>query len=334
MKLSLYWEANGAGKSTLLRTIGGICRGQFSGTIAMDGQPICGRGSDKIVECGLALVPEGRAIFGDLSVAENLKLGAYAARARDDERRNLQRVMGLFPKLDERRHQIARTMSGGEQQMVAIGRAMMSNPSILLLDEPSLGLSPILCKELFSNLGRIKNAGIGILLVEQNARQSLAIADRGYLLENAHIVHEDSAKNLAGDPAVQKAYLGVASIKADGADKTIPLPVTPAQIAADALESFETPTTRVISPRPIARVNADQLLGSSINEIVRRAADISRNSTDHPVNDSSPVLAGDDNDRLGIVLADITRAAANARTRPHRKLGDRKYHDPKQKYNS
>ncbi|MDH5797644.1 MAG: ATP-binding cassette domain-containing protein [Paracoccaceae bacterium] len=200
--------ANGAGKSTLLKAICGICEGKVTGSTNLDGIDINGLASHKIVEAGIALVPEGRGIFGDLSVQENLTLGAYSERARDDESGNMDRVFRLFPKLMERRRQVVRTMSGGEQQMVAIGRAMMSNPAILTLDEPSLGLSPLLTKELFESLKAVRSAGIGILLVEQNAKQSLAIADRGYLLENGRIVHEDRAANLINDPAVQAAYLG------------------------------------------------------------------------------------------------------------------------------
>jgi len=160
------------------------------------------------VETGIALVPEDRGIFADLTVQENLILGAHPLRARTLEAENLERVLGLFPKLKQRPKQIVRTMSGGERQMVAIGRAMMSAPSILLLDEPSLGLAPLLCSELFRTLARIKEAGVGIFMVEQNAKQSLAIADRGYLLDNGHIVGADSAKALAMDPKVQAAYLG------------------------------------------------------------------------------------------------------------------------------
>jgi branched-chain amino acid transport system ATP-binding protein len=162
----------------------------------------------RIVEEGVALVPEGRGIFGDLSVAENLQLGAFAARARRDEAATLDEVFSLFPRLAERRKQVARTMSGGEQQMVAIGRALMSQPEILMLDEPSLGLSPLLTKELFRSLKDVAATGVGILLVEQNARQSLGIADRGYLIEQGRIVGAGTAAELAADPAVQRAYLG------------------------------------------------------------------------------------------------------------------------------
>ncbi len=206
--------ANGAGKTTLLKALSGVCEGRVTGEVRLDGVEVTGRPPHEIVEEGLALVPEGRGVFPDLTVQENLTLGAYAARARDEEAGNLERVYRLFPKLEERRRQVVRTMSGGEQQMVAIGRAMMSNPSILALDEPSLGLSPLLCKELFQSLKAVRGAGLGILLVEQNARQSLAISDRGYLLENGHVTHHASAEDLMHDPAVQKAYLGGAAASA------------------------------------------------------------------------------------------------------------------------
>jgi branched-chain amino acid transport system ATP-binding protein len=200
--------ANGAGKSTLLQAIAGLV--PCSGEILIEGKSIRGVAPHLVVEAGLALVPEGRRIFGDLTVLENLLLGAYARRARASERERLDRVLALFPRLAERRRQIARTMSGGEQQMVAIGRAMMSAPAILMLDEPSLGLSPLLCKQVFTTLADIRKTGSGILLVEQNARQALAIADRGYLLVNGRVVGEGPATRLAQDPAVQTAYLGAA----------------------------------------------------------------------------------------------------------------------------
>jgi branched-chain amino acid transport system ATP-binding protein len=174
----------------------------------MDGADITNRPPYEIVETGIALVPEDRGIFADLTVKENLILGAHPARARPREADNLEHVFHLFPKLKQRPKQIVRTMSGGERQMVAIGRAMMSAPTILLLDEPSLGLAPLLCSELFRTLARIKDTGVGIFLVEQNAKQSLAIADRGYLLDNGHIVGADSAAALAKDAKVKAAYLG------------------------------------------------------------------------------------------------------------------------------
>ncbi len=200
--------ANGAGKSTFLRAVAGQTRKMPGGSVHMDGADITNRPSHEIVETGVALVPEDRGIFAELTVRENLILGAHPVRARAGEAENLERVLGLFPKLKQRPKQIVRTMSGGERQMVAIGRAMMSAPTILLLDEPSLGLSPLLCSELFRTLSRIKDTGVGIFLVEQNAKQSLAIADRGYLLDNGHIVGADSAAALAKDAKVKAAYLG------------------------------------------------------------------------------------------------------------------------------
>jgi branched-chain amino acid transport system ATP-binding protein len=200
--------ANGAGKSTFLRAIAGLTPAAKGSAVSIDGRDITASPPHEIVEAGIALVPEDRGVFADLSVRENLALGAFPQRARADEAANLERVLALFPRLAERRKQLVRTMSGGEQQMVAIGRAMMSAPAILLLDEPSLGLSPLLCGELFRSLAQVKETGVGILLVEQNARQGLAIADRGYLLDNGRITGADTAEALAQDEAVQKAYLG------------------------------------------------------------------------------------------------------------------------------
>lgn len=201
--------ANGAGKSSLLKACAGLIATHDGTHIDLSGNELTALSAHKIVETGLALVPEGRGIFGELTVRENLALGAFAKRARAAEKQNLDRVIDLFPKLAERLDQAARTMSGGEQQMVAIGRALMSNPDILLLDEPSLGLSPIMTGELFKALAAIRKTGVGVLLVEQNAHQSLAISDRGYLIENGAITGQDTAKALQSDPAVQKAFLGL-----------------------------------------------------------------------------------------------------------------------------
>ena len=200
--------ANGAGKSSLLKAIAGIVPALPGKRIVLSGHDISALPPHRIVEAGLALVPEGRGIFGDLTVRENLRLGAYPERSRATEREILERVLTLFPRLAETLGQTARTMSGGEQQMVAIGRALMSKPDVLLLDEPSLGLSPLMCKELFAALARIRESGVSVLLVEQNARQSLAIADRGYLIETGRIVGEGRAADLRDDPAVRRAYLG------------------------------------------------------------------------------------------------------------------------------
>lgn len=200
--------ANGAGKSTFLRAIAGQTPAAAGGTVLMDGTDITHLPPHEIVEAGIALVPEDRGIFADLTVQENLLLGAHPKRARSREGENMARVLALFPRLAERRRQFVRTMSGGERQMVAIGRAMMSAPSILMLDEPSLGLAPRLSGELFRTLAHIRDTGVGILLVEQNAKRSLAIADRGYLLDNGHIVRSDTAAALSANEMVKMAYLG------------------------------------------------------------------------------------------------------------------------------
>ena len=205
--------ANGAGKTTLLKSVGGIVASQAGSGITLEGAALSGLPRHEIVELGIALVPEGRGIFGALTVAENLALGAFARRARAREKDNLDTVHSLFPRLAERGRQIARTLSGGEQQMVAIGRALMSAPNYLLLDEPSLGLSPLLCTELFKSLGRIRETGVGVLLVEQNARLSLEIADRGYLIENGRIVGDGTAEALRADESVRRAYLGQAETR-------------------------------------------------------------------------------------------------------------------------
>ncbi|OAN75290.1 ABC transporter ATP-binding protein [Sulfitobacter sp. EhC04] len=296
--------ANGAGKSTLLKAASGICEGVVAGSILLDGADLAGLPANRIVDAGLALVPEGRGVFPDLTVRENLTLGAYSSRARDDEKMTLERVYGLFPKLRERAKQIVGTMSGGEQQMVAIGRAMMSNPAILTLDEPSLGLSPLLSKELFQNLTRVRDLGIGVLMVEQNAKQSLAIADRGYLIENAHVVHEDSAANLMRDPAVQAAYLGVGSAGATA---------TPAQ-AADIYEPL-VPAVE-IRPRSQQTQSADAILGRSVADLVAAA---SRQSGDavaqtRPATGHGP-SAEIPQDRLSATLSRIERGAIEARKR-------------------
>ena len=207
--------ANGAGKTTLLKVIAGLVPVPAGARMTMNGRDLAGLPAHKIVEAGLALVPEGRGIFSELTVRENLLLGAFPARARQSEAATLGMVLDLFPRLRERLQQIVRTMSGGEQQMVAVGRALMTSPEILLLDEPSLGLAPIMCTELFGALARIRATGVGILLVEQNARLSLKVADRGYLLESGRTVGSGSAAALKDDPAVQRAYLGAGEIHLD-----------------------------------------------------------------------------------------------------------------------
>lgn len=297
--------ANGAGKSTLLRAISGICEGKVSGDVTLNGESLTGLSSDAIVEKGVALVPEGRGIFGDLTVKENLMLGAYSASARETERENLERVLMQFPKLRERQGQIARTMSGGEQQMVAIGRAIMSAPEILMLDEPSLGLSPLLCKELFQNLTLVKDLGIGVLLVEQNAKQSLAIADRGYLLENTRVTHEDTAARLANDPAVQRAYLGAGS-------KTSARPSTRSTPLVEVTKSTK-PTGN-----PTPRRSADQQIGGSIDNLVAVAT---KTSAEAPRGSAPETMAAARqlaSSKIEVVLKDIEQAAMNARQRAPR----------------
>jgi|TARA_B110000093_G_scaffold104499_1_gene112324 branched-chain amino acid transport system ATP-binding protein len=297
--------ANGAGKSTLLRAISGICDGEVSGTVSLDSALLSELSSDQIVERGISLVPEGRGIFGDLTVKENLLLGAYSNRARRDENANLDPVLRLFPKLQERQGQIVRTMSGGEQQMVAIGRAMMSAPQILMLDEPSLGLSPLLCKELFQNLTVVKKLGIGILLVEQNAKQSLAIADRGYLLENTRITHEDTAARLATDPAVQKAYLGVSSDNSN------------INLTDDAQGQSDLASNNVpVEARPQPRRSANQQIGLDIEDLVEGASATSAGSVSAgmPISVAQKEVERTAAPRLEVVLKEIELAAKNART--------------------
>lgn len=203
--------ANGAGKSSLLKAIAGLARAETGSEVLLDGQSILGTRPHLIPEAGIALVPEGRGVFGDLSVEENLLLGANPKRARSSEAERNGLVYDLFPRLAERKHQLVRTMSGGEQQMVAIGRALMSNPRFLMLDEPSLGLAPIVVTELFGALNRVRQTGVGLLLVEQNVSISLSISDRGYLMEAGRIVGENTAEALKTDPAVQQAFLGGAA---------------------------------------------------------------------------------------------------------------------------
>jgi branched-chain amino acid transport system ATP-binding protein len=200
--------ANGAGKSSLIRSIHGIEK-PARGQVRFDGSDITGWPSWRVCEAGIGHVAEGRQVFPNLSVLENLEMGATPKRARALEKQTLERVFAMFPRLAERRRQSAGTLSGGEQQMVAIGRALMSQPTALLLDEPSLGLSPLMTGELFKALATIRSGDVSVLLVEQNARKSLAIADRGYLLEIGQVAGEGSARALMDDPAVQRAYLGL-----------------------------------------------------------------------------------------------------------------------------
>jgi branched-chain amino acid transport system ATP-binding protein len=198
--------SNGAGKSTLNNNISGLYR-PFGGTIRFDGHDISGVPSMRIVEAGLVQVPEGRRVFPNLSVRENLELGSYR-RGRATRVRNLEHVLSVFPRLKERLVQTAGTLSGGEQQMLAIGRGLMGEPRLLILDEPSLGLSPLLVEEMFALIGRLNRDGLAILLVEQNVVQSLAIAHRAYVLENGRIALSGNAADLAQDPELRKSYLG------------------------------------------------------------------------------------------------------------------------------
>jgi len=201
--------ANGAGKTTLLNAIAGLVK-PLAGSIRYRGEELTGLPPHRIVERGIATITETRHLFGPMSVTENLALGAFAPAARGAASTAMARVFELFPRLKERRRQVVRTMSGGEQQMVAIGRALMSRPSLLLLDEPSLGLAPRVAIDLFASLERIaREDGASILMVEQNARRALRMADRAYLLALGRIVGEGSAESLAQDKAVAESYLGL-----------------------------------------------------------------------------------------------------------------------------
>jgi len=200
--------ANGSGKSTLLKTASGILRPQ-GGRVLFDRQDIAGAAMERIVELGCVLVPEGRQLFNPLSVRENLLLGAYLhARRSDRVRESLQEVFSLFPRLAERQAQLAGTLSGGEQQMLAIGRALMARPKMIMMDEPSMGLAPMAVDKIFQTLAQLPARGITVLLVEQNARASLGIASRGYVLETGQIVLEGSSLELMDNHDVRRAYLG------------------------------------------------------------------------------------------------------------------------------
>ena len=201
--------SNGAGKSTTLRAISGLVRPQI-GTIEFDQRDITRVAPHSIVARGIAHVPEGRQIFASLTIEENLRLGAVTRRDRTALDQDLERVFELFPILRERYHQQGGTLSGGEQQMLAIGRALMARPRLLLLDEPSLGLAPIMVRRIFQVIRRLKDAGVTMVLVEQNARQALTIADRAYVFETGVITLEGEASELASNPEVERAYLGSA----------------------------------------------------------------------------------------------------------------------------
>ena len=199
--------ANGAGKTTILHTITGLVEAK-SGTVEFEGKNITKMPGHKIVTLGMAHVPEGRRVFAELSVLENLKMGAYTRKDKNEIAQSLEIVYKRFPRLEERKNQLAGTLSGGEQQMLAMGRALMSHPKIILMDEPSMGLSPIFVNEIFDIIKEVSASGTTVLLVEQNAKKALSIADRAYVLETGKIVLEGDAKELMNDESVKKAYLG------------------------------------------------------------------------------------------------------------------------------
>ena len=199
---------NGAGKTTTLRTISGLLHPR-QGSISMDGQDLLKYKPHEIVYKGVSMVPEGRGIFARLTVTENLEMGSYSRNDKAEIHRNTERVFTLFPRLKERRTQVAGTLSGGEQQMLATGRALMANPTVLLMDEPSMGLAPVLVEFVFDTIQQINKEGTTILLVEQNALMALSVANRGYVLQTGEIVIHDTAENLKKNPTVQKAYLGM-----------------------------------------------------------------------------------------------------------------------------
>ncbi|MBM6855447.1 ABC transporter ATP-binding protein [Mediterraneibacter glycyrrhizinilyticus] len=199
--------ANGAGKTTILHTITGLLSPK-KGQVLFEGKDITKVPAHKIVSMGMAHVPEGRRVFAELSVYENLKMGAYTRKDKGEIEESLANVYKRFPRLEERKNQMAGTLSGGEQQMLAMGRALMSKPKIILMDEPSMGLSPILVNEIFDIIQAVSESGTTVLLVEQNAKKALSIADRAYVLETGNIVLEGNAKDLLEDDSIKKAYLG------------------------------------------------------------------------------------------------------------------------------
>ena len=197
--------ANGAGKSTTLKSIAGLVKPKC-GSILFEGQELVGKTPDAIVKAGITLVPEGRRVFPNLTVKENLKIGAYLRR--DDLGADMEYVYDLFPRLREREWQLAGTLSGGEQQMLAVGRALMSKPKFIMMDEPSLGLAPLIVKDIFSIIKTINKAGITVLLIEQNANMALQVADKAYVLETGRITMSGTGQELLADPKVREAYLG------------------------------------------------------------------------------------------------------------------------------
>jgi branched-chain amino acid transport system ATP-binding protein len=200
--------ANGAGKSTTLRTICGLMK-PLEGSVRFDGLDLAPFKSHEIIFKGMSLVPEGRRIFSRLTVSENLEMGAYSRNSKTEIGQDLERVFTLFPRLKERRKQVGGTLSGGEQQMLATARALMAHPRLLLMDEPSMGLAPVLVEAIFDTIKQINQEGTTILLVEQNASMALSVADRGYILQTGAIVLTDSATNLQNNAMVQKSYLGI-----------------------------------------------------------------------------------------------------------------------------
>ncbi|MEE1197126.1 MAG: ABC transporter ATP-binding protein [Lachnospiraceae bacterium] len=199
--------ANGAGKTTILQTITGLLSPK-KGSVLFEGQDLTKIPAHKIVSLGMAHVPEGRRVFADLSVYENLKMGAFTRKDKNEISESLEKVYARFPRLEERKNQRAGTLSGGEQQMLAMGRALMSNPKIILMDEPSMGLSPILVNEIFDIIQSVSKSGTTVLLVEQNAKKALSIADRAYVLETGSIVLDGKANDLLNNDSIKKAYLG------------------------------------------------------------------------------------------------------------------------------
>ena len=199
---------NGAGKTTTLRTISGLLR-PHEGQIRLNNEDLLKYKSHEIVYKGISMVPEGRGVFARLTVTENLEMGAYSRNNTQEIQQDMERVFTLFPRLKERHKQVSGTLSGGEQQMLATGRALMSRPTLLLMDEPSMGLAPVLVELIFDTIQQINKEGVTILLVEQNALMALGIAHRGYVLQTGQIVLSDTAEKLKQDPTVQKAYLGI-----------------------------------------------------------------------------------------------------------------------------
>ena len=199
--------ANGAGKSTTLRTITGLVKAQ-SGSIQWNGEELLGKAIDRIISAGIALSPEGRRVFADMTVLENLKIGAYLRRDKAEVEKDVEWVYTLFPRLQERSWQLAGTLSGGEQQMLAVGRALMSRPKLMMLDEPSLGLAPLVVQDIFKIIQEINRQGVTVLLVEQNANMALKIADLAYVLETGNITMRGTGAELLADERVKEAYLG------------------------------------------------------------------------------------------------------------------------------